>query len=289
MTRISQIGYLFIQTGVLCEGQIINCLNGAITEFNKTFNKDIPQNQFYLNLVTNKEGKSFGYAYAYIDDKELFNIIVGKNLDGSERVELIDDPDWEPPSDDETEALEAAGDDWGELCEVEKSYECPKIIQKLDPLITLPGIKYTESQLKQVLKDPDLARVQKENLQKYPFGFLEVSEVSLSEKKENLNSIFSKNLPDWVTEDFLFKFFSRFNRDPLIRTKKDKSKFEYPVVKIKKYREGLGEVKNCSITFSPSYPHTSSFLIKLIKRIEVERKGKKEMLFFSQAKKRLSE
>jgi len=66
--------------------------------------------------------------------------------------------------------------------------------------------------------------------------------------------------------------------------KKTKTKFTYPVVKIKKKKNYREEKRFCTVAFSPLYKNTASFLINLVKRVEIEDGDKKAMLFFSQSK-----
>ena len=64
--------------------------------------------------------------------------------------------------------------------------------------------------------------------------------------------------------------------------KKTRNKFTYPIVKIKKKKNFKEEKRFCTITFSPLYKNTSSFLINLVKRVELEHEGQKTLLFFFQ-------
>ena len=66
--------------------------------------------------------------------------------------------------------------------------------------------------------------------------------------------------------------------------KKSRSRFTYPIVKIKKKKNFKGDKMFCTVTFSPLFKNTAAFLINLIKRVEVQHEGKKTLLFFSQSK-----
>ena len=79
--------------------------------------------------------------------------------------------------------------------------------------------------------------------------------------------------------------FSKYNRDDTVyMEKKTRNRFTYPVVKIKKKKNFREERRFCTVTFSPLFKNTATFLINLVKRIEVEHEGKKTLLFFSQSK-----
>ena len=187
-------------------------------------------------------------------------------------TEEIEDPDWVEPEQDYDEAMEEAGGSWAMMTEIGDRYRRPTKIVNLEPLVTLPAVKYSESQLKEVNRESE-------------FGFVEIFPIMLTEKYGKLNTIFSDNIPDWITEDILLKRFKKFNNDPTVyQDKKTKKKFTYPIVKIKKKKDHKGVRNFCTISFSNLYKNTSTFLINLVKRVEITEGEKKTMLFFSQSK-----
>ena len=231
------------------------------------FSKDI-----LVNVVTNKEGKKFGHTYVWLKDKAVFNALLGKNFDGTERFETKEDENWTPPEKCYHEAMEEAGDDWVAWDEIERAYQRPKIRIPLEPLITLPAIKYTEEQLNEI-----------EN--KSLFGFLELFPVKITPKLDKINTLFSNDIPKWVTEEILFDFFSRFETDDIVHhDKKKKKKFQYPKVNIKQRKAAFDERRFCTIEFSTKERQTAFFLINVVKRIEITDGDKKALMFFSQSK-----
>ena len=40
--------------------------------------------------------ENLGYSYGWISDTEAFNILVGLNMDGSERIDYVPDENWVP-------------------------------------------------------------------------------------------------------------------------------------------------------------------------------------------------
>lgn len=272
MSKISEPGYLFIHSGILENNQIEECIKDSIKSLSENFNKKFTDIKIEINVVKNKEGKKFGHTYAWINNVEIFNALIGKNFDGSLRFEEVEDEDWEPPEKDYSEALEEAGGSWAKMADVEDLYTRPMIRKKLDPLVTLPGIKYTEEQ--------ELETGSK-------IGFLEIFDTKLSEKMGKLNTIFSDNIPLWVTEELLLARFKKFNRDDTIyMEKRTRNRFTYPIVKIKKKKNFREEKRFCTITFSPMCKNTATFLINLVKRVEIEEGENKALLFFSQSKSR---
>jgi hypothetical protein len=65
--------------------QIKNVFNNAFEKYKLNHDKNI-ECSFYYNLILNKEGQSYGIAFVYVSNKEVYNMILGKNPDGSERL-----------------------------------------------------------------------------------------------------------------------------------------------------------------------------------------------------------
>jgi hypothetical protein len=274
MSKISDKEYLFIHSGILENFQVERCLKEVILILSENFEPDIINTEIEVNVVKNKEGKKFGHAYCWISDVRVSNVLIGNNLDGTERVKEVLDEEWESPEEDYDDAMENAGGDWAEMTLVEFSYVRPTKKILLEPLVTLPAIQYTEEQ-----------KIEVENESSY--GFLEIFPIKISEKIGKLNSIFSDNIPGWITEKMLLDRFKKYNKDKTVYTeKKTKKKFSYPLVKIRKKKDARGTRNFCTISFSPIYRNTASFLINLVKRVEFSDGNKKELLFFSQTKSR---
>ena len=272
MSKISEPGYLFIHSGILENHQIAECLKDSIKFLSENFDSDFLRTKLEINVVKNKEGKKFGHTYAWVSNEEVFNALIGKNFDGSSRFEEVEDENWEPPEKDYNLAIEEAGGSWAKIADVEDEYTRPIIRKTLEPIVTLPGIKYTPEQQLEIGDETSI-------------GFLEIFDTRLSEKTGKLNTIFSDNIPDWVNEEILLERFKKFNRDPTVyMEKKTRNRFTYPIVKIKKKKNFREEKRFCTISFSPLYKNTASFLINLVKRVELEHNDQKVLLFFSQSK-----
>ena len=275
MSKISTPGYLFLHSGVLTNSQIEKCLKDASLVLSENFETDFEDLKIEINVVTNREGKKFGHTYAWVNNDNFYNALIGRNFDGSLRYEEVEDHDWEPPSKPYNQALEEVNGSWAGIADVEDLYTRPTKRINLEPLVSLPGIKYSEEQ-KEEIKEID---------EECEIGFLEIFESKISERLGKLNTIFSDNIPEWITEKMLLDRFKKFNKDSTVYIeKKSKNRFSYPLVKIKTRRH-LRETKRfCTITFSPMFKHTASFLINLVKRVEFQKGDKKALLFFSQSK-----
>lgn len=271
MSKISEPGYLFIHSGVLEKDQIEKSLLDSIDYIYQNYNKDFRKTKFLVNVVKNKDGLKYGHTYAWIENKELFYALIGKNFDGLELVEWVEDPDWTPPEKNYHDAMAEAGDDdWVAWDEIERAYQRPKKKVVLDPLVSLPAVKYTPEQEKEINYESK-------------FGFLELFPIKLSRKTGKLNTLFTNDIPEWITEDMLFNYFKVFEQDNRLHSDK-KNKFRYPLVKIKSKKDIRKMRRFCTITFSNMYSNTASFLINVVKRIEFCHKDQKALLFFSQSK-----
>lgn len=272
MSKISEPGYLFIHSGVLEKEQIEKSLSDCQEYLTKNYDKDFTTSSFEVNVVKNKDGKKFGHTYAWVEDLHFFNALIGLDFDGSQLIEWKEDEDWEPPEKPMDEAIEEAGDDWCAWDDIERSYKRPKKKIELEPLVTLPAIKYTSAQLEEINHESQ-------------YGFMEIFPIKLSQKFGKMNVLYTNDIPKWVTEDLIFNYFKKFERDDRIHNdKKSKKKFRYPVVKIKSKKDFREMRRFCTITFSSLYPQTASFLINVVKRLELEEGDNKTLLFFSQSK-----
>ena len=272
MSKISEPGYLFIHSGVLEKEQIEKSLLDCQEYLSKNYDKDFTQFTFEVNVVKNKDGKKFGHTYAWIQDLHLFNALIGLDFDGTELVEWVEDENWVPPEKPYDEAIKEAEDDWCAWGDIEDSYKRPKKKVPLEPLVTLPAIKYTPSQLKEINNESE-------------FGFMELFPIKLSQKIGKMNVLFTNDIPSWITEELIYKYFEKFEKDTRVHSdKKSKKKFQYPLVKIKSKKDFREMRRFCTITFSSMYPNTATFLINVVKRVEFVSGDNKALLFFSQSK-----
>ena len=279
MSKISEKGYLFIHTSIFDNNQILEALRYCAKELQKKC-------EFYINVVENKDGFKYGHAYAWVSSPSVYNALIGKNFDGSDRFEMVEDDNWNPPERDYDEAMKEAENsgDWSIIGDIEEAYTRPEIKRDLEPLIIPPGIKYTDEQKSSLETSDD-------------FGFIEIypARVTIRTEENKNNSIFSSCIPDWVTEDILFTFFERFCSDKTVHVDpRTKKKFTYPKVMIKKkvvsnkWRQSDDEVRTATITFSPLERNICNFLINVTKKIKLTnpKSKKEEMLFFSQTRSR---
>ena len=88
---------LHVTTGVAYQGQVAATIRKAITDINKVLDQPL-KCDCRVNLVTDRNGTHFGYGYAWVSNTEVYHILLGKNPDGSERIDYTDDPNWQGPT-----------------------------------------------------------------------------------------------------------------------------------------------------------------------------------------------
>ncbi len=277
MSKVSEEGFLFIHSGVFDNKQIELNLSACIKKL------DIGPCESYVNVVENKDGMKYGHTYAWVSNPKVYNALIGKNFDGTERYIMVDDESWEEPEEDMDDLIDQAGDDWGLLGEIEERYERPKLRVEQEPLIVPPGIKYTDEQRKLLEEDQE-------------YGFIEIypARVTIRSEENKINAIYSSCIPEWVDEKILYNFFKKFNKDGKQHIDpKTKKRFEYPKICISKNKTKskwrTNETSsNVQIIFSPLHRNLSYFLINVIKKVKLTnpKTKKDEMMFFSQAKSR---
>lgn len=250
--KVTYKRFLFIQSGILDDYQIRTCIMEGIKQVNFVCD----DNDLIINVVKNKEGKHFGHTYCWIKSVELYNALIGLSLDGSERFEEIEDDSWIEPSISLDDALEGITN-WAEEDEIREKYDVPYIKKQLEPLIILPGIQYTDTQ---------------KNKTNCDIGFIDIFPISLTNHDIYENYIFSKNIPEWLTENIIYKYFKRYEDEDMFK--------KYPKIILKKYNN----TTNLKILFSPKNSWLAIFVLKVVRKIEMTDGTNKALIFFSQGK-----
>jgi hypothetical protein len=256
MAGVKETGYLFIHSFNLDERDISVYLDKTIEDIHNNIIPIKPV-KYYVNVVCNKNNEKLGYSYIWTDNEILYNLLLGNNIDGTERYEEIDDPNWVQPDFIEDENIE---NDWSIIANDEERMTRPKIKNYLEPLINNNIIIKLE-------EDYDVT--------------VNINPLLVKTDRKKLNQLFSKETPSWVTKKMLYNFFSKFEKDKNIYYGKNNKKFHYPIVKIK--RNDYNNNNLCTIIFSPSNP-TASFLVNLTKKVIFQNQNNKELIFFSQSK-----
>lgn len=235
---------LFIKCDCASVEQIRQSFNEALRIY-QSANKVNLNCRFRVNLVENREGKSLGIAFVFVTNPAVYYMLLGKNSDGSDRIEYRDDPSWTPP--DEGTSVNDAGwstisapvyttetfknMSWTDLIDEEEEYERkvkaeknkytrPKIPFPLEPLMILPPYSLTPEQIAEK-RDKIIA----DNEGKYGFdvSIVEIPDhahlvvdramATPVDAKYMPNILKCKNIPDWVTKEDLKIQFAPYASD----------------------------------------------------------------------------
>ena len=268
MGKITQECFLKADSGLLTHSQVSFGITNIIKEIS-LYESSVEDCDFFINIVENKEGEKFGISYIWVGNPILYNILIGNNIDGSKRIELVDDPDWVEPERDYFEAMKEAEDsgEWGLIGMIEDQYKPKKIIKKLEHLYTPISVKYSKDQIE---TSGECNKI----LDFFPMNF------NIDPDKPKINSIYSTCIPRWVSEDMLYKFFKRFCKV----TKHKNTK--YPLVEIKEDKNrkwSKEETSIAKISFSNEEKYIAGFIIKIARKVILkDNNGRQHFFFFTQ-------
>lgn len=139
---------LFVRSGVGTNEQLKKCVEQTIRRFDPNIKCEI-----IPNIIIGRDNRYYGFGYIYVSNSQVYNLLIGKNLDGTERVQHVPDPKWKPPVKPLQTALSEINiteTGWGDVAEAEEiimeQYNCPTISHKLDPLVRLDKYTLTRQQ-----------------------------------------------------------------------------------------------------------------------------------------------
>ena len=244
-------GYIFAYSYNLNEEQIEEIITSQIKKL------DIEDKSFKLkiNVVRNRQEQKLGYSYLWIDNLKIFNALIGLNYDGSERVEKI------VKFIEKEQDLNIKESSWGDIANSEETITECKI---LPPLVNFPDIELDQESKTRYKIFSD----------KVSF-FLQSTKVNI--RNDLKNSLYARNIPIWLDEKKIKKYFEVFEKDKR-QHHKDKRKFTYPIVKIKN--------SSVNIIFSNLYPNTASFVFNMTRKVIFKKNINEALVIFNQNKKR---
>lgn len=238
--RLFDNSILYIDSGVATVAQISNCLKSAIKNAEKILGRKT-NCRFKINLLVNKDGEYFGYGYIWISSPEIYWMLLGRNPNGTERIEEYPDPDWKPPSPstNENKTIDS-NKNWIDIVEEEDAHVQPMIKKILPPLVALSGYEYDSEQIQHLKELKEREGQQDVAIPK--IGFFEISRgYALDAPQGSLkNRLCARNVPDWIPEEVFKAIFSFYIQD---------TKGEYPIVKFVTSKNGSRIV---FITFDPN-------------------------------------
>jgi len=253
MADISKEKFLYFFTGKLDNAQVVEMIKNSLEKYFKE-NGGKRDYRLIVNTVENKEYEKQGYAFGWISDIGLYNVLIGLNEDGTERFE-------EKIIQEASENFTDLSQDWGTLA-LETDEKTEKIVLppliKLDPYVDEEGIERTVDVFKTIVREKN--------------GFK--------------NELYATNLPKEITLDYLERNFKVFGEDKTIHISKKREngekktkKLQFPLIKI---TEKNGK-RNCTITYSPFDKNMATFVLTIFKKMRYSR-DKTKLIFFSQSK-----
>lgn len=203
---------------------------------------------YILNFPFKQDGSTFGFCYAWITDERVYNLIIGKNSDGTARKDLIPDPDWKKPEKAESgESLSWADmyDDEEEDCEhpmiskpapssigiLHLLYDSKTLINKRDSLASVLGLRPEQ------LSEEQLNRIQKTFAVQVKPSF-----VKPVASKFHPNVLSSLNVPSWISEKEVYAHMKPFSTSSHLR---------FPEIHFEGSTDG-GASRNVTVTYDSS-------------------------------------
>ena len=269
---------LHVKSGVAYDWQLLNSLKAALSEAERKLGRQIDC-KYNVNIIVGRNGKLYGLGYIWVTNEEVYYMLMGKNPDGTDRVEYIPDPFWKTPLKPLEDALEEIDElcssSWADYCEAEDSiveqYE-PRMVKKyLPPLIELPGYDYDAEQLKYIQA---LAIEQGHQGEVPKKGYFHISPAFVQDIDEKYcrNVLCARNVPMWITEKDLKSAFVPYVSDsktPISRKSKGvKVTDTYPFVCINEKRVAF-------ITFNPS-TRDAQFALLMMRKVSMTKMNGKE-------------
>jgi hypothetical protein len=220
---------------------------------------------FQINVVRRYTGEYMGYAFVDVTNPKFYYAILGYNVDGSERAEYVDDPNWIQPKTVPKVPTDRTGNifeiRWDESSEEERPLRPPKIKRELPPLITLGEYEYDEQQ--------------KIHLQtEATHGTFSVSPAFISPGTGvdyDSCSLYVSEVPA-EDPDFLYALFARYARTS--SSVEDDTHF-FPRINIRKTDVKEGDAKTGIFAIVEyAHPNDTSFCITMAQKIRANYNGK---------------
>lgn len=200
---------LYVKSGVSTREQLEECFKSAILEINEKMGRKI-ECKFKVNLIVGKNGVYFGIGYVWVSNTEIYRILLSLDEYGEKLHKIIPDPSWKPLTEEEEYKLQNNADelDWNELEDLEKRKTgCKNIIEYLKPIVSLPGYKYNEEQMKHIKSISKTGIVQ-------DMGYFDLRQAYITDYVDSHsvdNILYSIKVPKWVSKNFIKNEFINYN------------------------------------------------------------------------------
>ena len=237
------------------------------------------QTRYLINMVK-KKGVRTGRGFVWISNAKVYHMILGRNPDGTRRINRYEDPNWVEP--EFNPFAPSSSTSWADMLDEEEAMKAPIIEEHLPPLIAIPSIKLTPEQQSHHEEKATQVSVHAEA------ALAHAVEVGLSH-----NVLRSSAVPAEMDEKFIkaeFQCFSTSKTTFPIRVGKAKSDViheTFPYVKIVNHRTPRGEERVAYITFD-SATRDASFAFHMMRHREYTNKktGRVYIINYTYAKSR---
>jgi hypothetical protein len=224
---------VYVVAGEATEQQLIDSTKIFKKQLCEMFpDKGYDKCEIIVNLVTDKDGNSFRHAYVWVSNIEVYYIMTGHNIDGTERFIIKDEETKEEP-----EEINFDDMDWSDMMSEEIKKESKvKIKEELPPILSLPGYEYTPAQyerVKETLRSEAVANNKPFDETSVPkFGYFAASRARAGNVSSEYNSCILRSIvPIWVTKEMIKSVFDRYStskntgKDGQLSPKVSSSKF----------------------------------------------------------------
>lgn len=266
VSRYDDRNTLHVISGAASNKDLRNAVIDSIASLERKTRKKYPS-KVVANLVYDREGVPYGFGYLYVSNSEVYNMLLGKNCDGSAREKVIDRSLTEEFTFlQPTEYL-----DWVE--------ESSKVnIEPLPSLLPLKPFRYTRHQkviAKKLLSnlkegcaikiDPDLIDVNKCTFVVSPARVKPVDE-----DKYMKNMLCARGVPHWIEKHSVYNVFKDYAKNSSKPQSKSKNKTtshqkEYPIVTVNRKN------KLCFVEFDPG-TRDAQFALLMTKKVYFKNK-----------------
>lgn len=284
---------VFVESGVATVEQVSLCMKKAISDAEKYLKIDNTC-KFKVNLIVDKEGKYFGFGYIRVSDPRVYWMLLGKNPDGTERVEERLDETWKmPPNPNEGLTLEEIleknkNKSWYDIGKEEDLYIQPKIKSVLPALVTIPGFSYDRDQ---IIHLKELAVENGSEITVPKIGYFEISRAYATDPEPGMlkHRLCARNVPDWIPVEAFKAIFSFYlseegknKKKATVRVGNREVTDTYPIVNFVDSKNG-GRI--VFITFDPN-SHDAIFALLMTKKTHIinpKNSNQKVTLIFTHA------
>ncbi len=206
---------VYVKTGLATEAQLISAVNAFQKQLCEMFpGEHYEECEFIVNLVTDKDGNTYKYAYLWVSDTRIYYIMTGLNPDGSERYK---DEEESKPKEKIEESFELDFDEMNwETITSNTIQNVVTIREPLGPILSLPGYEYTPEQLvkvKETLKEKYGAEYEESKIPSV--GYFEASRAQAGGSIEDgrCPHILRSIVPNWISKELIKKNFERYSTD----------------------------------------------------------------------------